>query len=104
CTGSRSISWLISPAPSVTPNKPFSFLESYVDLSVARRASAFGACLGSDRAEHIRASLMRLKTGSDVLHTPNFQPAHSKAKRAGRCLNLKHIQQGDRIAGIGQNR
>jgi hypothetical protein len=38
------------------------FLESYVDLSVARRASAFGACLGSDRAEHIRASLMRLET------------------------------------------
>jgi hypothetical protein len=83
---------------------PFSFFESYVDLSVARRASAFGARLGSNRTEHIRASPKAPQTGRDILHTPNFQRDHREAERAGRCLNLTHIQQRDRIAGIGQNR
>ena len=41
---------------------------------------------------------------SDILHTPNFHRDHREAERAGRCLNLTHIQQGDRIAGIGQDR
>lgn len=61
-------------------------------------------CLGTDRAEQIRASFKRLETGSDILHTPNFHRYHREAERAGRCLNLTHVPQSDRIAGIGQNR
>jgi len=61
-------------------------------------------CLGADRAEQIRASFKRLETGSDILHTPNFHRYHREAGRAGRCLNLTHVPQGDRIAGMGQNR
>jgi len=38
------------------------------------------------------------------LRTPNFHRDHREAERAGHCLNFTHIQQGDRIAGIGQNR
>ena len=49
-------------------------------------------------------ALKRLETGSDILHTPNFHHGHREAERAGRRLNLAQIQQGDRIAGIGQNR
>ena len=30
------------------------------------------------------------KTGSDILHTPNFHRDRRKAERAGRCLNLTH--------------
>ena len=61
-------------------------------------------CLGTDRAEQIRASFKRLETGSDILHTPNFHRYHREAERAGRCLNLTHVPQGDRITGLGQNR
>jgi hypothetical protein len=58
---------------------------------------------GSGGTDSVRA-LSSLETGSDILHTPNFQRDHREAERPGRCLNLTHIQQGDRIAGIGQNR
>jgi len=54
--------------------------------------------------KHICASLKRLETGSNILHTPNFQRDHREAERASRCLNLTHVPQGDRIAGLGQNR
>ena len=62
------------------------------------------ASLAADQTEHIHAILTRLETGSDILPTPNFHHDHRKAERAGRCLKLTHIQQGDRIASIGQNR
>src|SRR5215831_1242719 len=61
-------------------------------------------CLGADRTEHIRASVERLETCSNILHTPNVHRDHRKAGRAGRCLDLTHIPQRDRIAGIAQNR
>jgi hypothetical protein len=38
------------------------------------------------------------------LHTPNFHRDYRKVERAGGCLNLTHVKQGDRIAGIRQNR
>jgi hypothetical protein len=73
-------------------------LEFTVGINIAGKheSVSVGACLGADRTEHIRASY--------ILHTPNFQCGHRKAGGAGRCLNLTHIPQGDRIAGIGQNR
>jgi len=61
------------------------------------------ASLGARRTEHICAILTRLETGSDILYSPNFHRDHREAERAGRRLNLTHIPQGDRIAGIGQN-
>ena len=81
-------------------------LEFTVGINIAGKHESVtvGACLGADRTEHIRASPKRLETGSNILHTPNFQCGHRKAGGAGRCLNLTHIPQGDRIAGIGQNR
>jgi hypothetical protein len=60
--------------------------------------------LGADRAERARATVMRLETGSGILHTPNFHRDHREAERASRSLNFTHIRQGDGIAGIGQNR
>jgi hypothetical protein len=75
-----------------------------INIAGKHESVSVGACLGADRTEHIRASPKRLETGSNILHTPNFQCGHRKAGGAGRCLNLTHIPQGDRIAGIGQNR
>jgi hypothetical protein len=63
--------------------------------------NSVGPCLG---AEHIRASLKRLETGRNILHPPDLHRDHRKAGRAGRDLNLTHVPQGDRIAGIPQNR
>ena len=81
-------------------------LEFTVGINIAGKheSVSVGACLGSGSDGTYRASAKRLETGSNILHTPNFQCGHRKAGGAGRCLNLTHIPQGDRIAGIGQNR
>src|SRR5262249_16853868 len=77
---------------------------SSVGGTVRPSANPVGACLGADRTEHIRTSLKRLETGSNILHTPNLHRDHGKAGRAGRCLNRTHVPPGDEIAGIAQNR
>ena|SRR2546421_13099052 len=44
--------------------------------------------------KRIRAILELLEGGSDILRAPNFQRVDLKAERAGRCLNLAHLQHG----------
>src|SRR5262249_50418783 len=39
---------------------------------------------------------------SGILHTPNFHRDHREAGRAGRCVNLTHIQQGDRLPALAK--
>src|SRR5215831_12314372 len=87
-------------SPSMPGTQPVS---SNISLAVSRRAltSLVVALL---MIGFLVPALTSSKTGSDIFHRPNFHRDHRKAERAGRCLNLTHIQQGDRIASIGQNR
>ena len=52
----------------------------------------------------IRAALERLEGGRDILRSPNFECRDFEAERAGRCLNLAHLQHGGGIANIGHDR
>ena len=50
------------------------------------------------------AALERLEGGRDILRSPDFECGDVEAERAGRCLNLAHLQHGDGIADIGHDR
>ena len=52
----------------------------------------------------VRATLDRLESGRDVLRSPDFERGDFEAERAGRFLNLQHVQHGDRTAHIGHDR
>ena len=52
----------------------------------------------------IRAVLERLEGGCDVLRSPDFGCSDLKAERAGRCLDLAHLQHGGGIAHISHDR
>ena len=52
----------------------------------------------------LRAALERLEGGRDILRSPDFECGDIEAKRAGRCLNLAHLQHGVGIADIGHDR
>ena len=52
----------------------------------------------------ICAALERLEGGRDVLGSPDFRCDDLEAERAGRRLNLAHLQHGVGIADIGQDR
>ena len=52
----------------------------------------------------IRAALERVEGGRDILRSPDFECGDLEAERAGRCLNLAHLQHGDGIADIGHDR
>ena len=52
----------------------------------------------------IRAALERLEGGRDILGSPDFECGDLEAERAGRCLNLAHLQHGGGIADIGHDR
>ena len=54
--------------------------------------------------KRIRAALERLEGGRDILGSPDFECDDFKAERAGRCLNLAHLQHGGGIADIGHDR
>ena len=82
-------------------SEPFEIYRRQDHLTLRFTADAFSRLPAPAAGE---PALTASKTGSDILHTPNFHRDHRKSERAGRCLNLTHIQQGDRIASIGQNR
>ena len=52
----------------------------------------------------VRAALERLEGGRDILRSPDFEWDDFEAERAGRCLNLAHLQHGGGIADIGHDR
>ena len=52
----------------------------------------------------LRAALERLEGGRDILRSPDFECGDFEAERAGRCLNLAHLQHGAGIADIGHDR
>ena len=52
----------------------------------------------------VGAALERLEGGRDILRSPDFECDDLKAERAGRCLNLAHLQHGGGIADIGHDR
>ena len=59
--------------------------------------------VGTD-IKRLRAALERLEGGRDILGSPDFECSDLEAERAGRCLNLAHIQHGGGIADIGHDR
>ena len=54
--------------------------------------------------KRVRAALERLEGGRDILGSPDFDCGDLEAERAGRCLNLAHLQHGGGIADIGHDR
>ena len=52
----------------------------------------------------LRAALERLEGGRDILRSPDFERGDLEAERAGRRLNLAHLQHGGGIADIGHDR
>ena len=53
-----------------------------------------------ERVDHdikrVRAPLERLEGGRDILGSPDFDRGDLEAERAGRCLNLTHLQHSRR--------
>src|SRR5262249_62212582 len=86
------------PTPLERAGMPASGPSQQINVRLVRSGLAPSLRLSPARA------LKRLETGGDILHTPNFHHDHHQTERAGRRLDLAKIRQGDRIAGIGQNR
>ena len=52
----------------------------------------------------LRAALERLEGRRDILRSPDFERDDLEAERAGRCLDLAHLQHGGGIVDIGHDR
>ena len=63
---------------------------------------------GNERIDHnikcVRLALERLEGGRDILRSPDFECGDFEAERAGRGLDLAHLQHGCGIADIGHDR
>jgi hypothetical protein len=46
--------------------------------------------------KYFGVALERLEGGRDILRSPDFDYGDFEAERAGRCLNLAHLQHGPR--------
>src|SRR5262249_20522890 len=80
------------------------FADNAIDLSVIRDLTEQDLKDLGVLLERFAAPFERLEGGHDVLRAPDFEGDDFETDLAGRCLNLAHLQRGERIVDVAHDR